>query len=89
MGASCCSAEENQNDCKGCEETVVDCPICDGTDLADPAWWRGNDDGVESFIYIVHQILDDIEKRKEPVGSFGSKRMNMLRARLYEMYWVP
>jgi hypothetical protein len=80
--------------CKQCSDGTeskpeydgLDNPEWDGTDLAHPAWWRGCDSGADSTIFVIHQILDDIESGKEIVGTFGSQKLNMLRDRLYRMY---
>lgn len=64
----------------------MDNPELDGTDSAHPAWWRGCDAGAESTVHIIHKILDDIENGVEPSGAFGSKKLDMLRDRLYQMY---
>ena len=64
----------------------LDNPEWDGTDLAHPAWWRGNDVGVDSTVLVIQEILNNIESGKENVGTFGSQKLNMLRDRLYQMY---
>ena len=64
----------------------MDNPELDGTDAAHPAWWRGCDTGADSTVHIIHRILDDIENGVEPSGAFGSKKLDMLRDRLYQMY---
>ena len=64
----------------------MDNPELDGTDGAHPAWWRGCDAGADSTVHIIHRILDEIENGVEPSGVFGSKKLDMLRDRLYQMY---
>jgi len=65
----------------------MDNPELDGTDGAHPAWWRGCDSGVESTVQAIHQILDDIENDVEPHGKYSSKKLEMLRDRLYLNYF--
>ncbi len=80
--------------CKHCDDGTeikpeydgLDNPEHDGTDLAHPAWWRGCDSGVDNTIFIIHEILNNIEAGKEKAGTFGSQKLNMLRDRLYQMY---
>jgi len=64
----------------------LDNPEWDGTDLAHPAWWRGNDAGVESMVFRINEILDLIEAGEPDKGTFSSQKLNMLRDRLYQMY---
>jgi len=75
MGASCCSTEIKEKDCCEPKEFVTGCSICDET--------------IDTMIATIHSILDDVESRKDAKGSLVSQKMNMLRNRLYEMYWVP
>lgn len=49
-------------------------PEFDGTDGADPAWWRGQDDGVRAVCKIWQDSLDG-EKR---TGAFASADLNRL-----------
>lgn len=54
-----------------------DDPDYDASDLAHPAWWRGNDRGVEATVEIVNRILDG-----ERTGKFGAASLNALKDRL-------
>lgn len=75
------SKEKRQEDSATCAATShADDPETDGTDFAHPAWWRGNDRGVEAVCEIVERILDG--KDTEPLGRFGYLRLETLRQRL-------
>lgn len=39
-------------------ERLRDDPECDATDLAHPAWWRGNDAGVHATVEVIRRVLD-------------------------------
>lgn len=56
-----------------------DDPQWDGTDAAHPAWWRGNDRGVEAVVEIISGVLDG----KTP-GTYGSEALTKLAKRLAE-----
>jgi len=43
-------------------------PEFDGTDGADPAWWRGQDDGVKGVCRIWREALEGLDLK----GQFGS-----------------
>jgi hypothetical protein len=49
----------------------------DGTDFAHPAWWRGNDAGVETTVNIVNDVLDG-----KKTGAFGYEALNDLVDRI-------
>jgi hypothetical protein len=55
----------------------ADNPDWDSTDAAHPAWWRGNDAGVEAVVKIVGGILDG-----DKPGTHGSKTLTALVQRL-------
>jgi len=67
------------------QNLIPDNPEFDGTDGAHPAWWRGCDDGVFSTVRCINGILDDIQANREPRGTFGSEKLNILRDRLYAL----
>lgn len=62
--------------------TRADDPETDGTDLAHPAWWRGNDRGVDAVIEIVNKILDG---GNAGGGTFGHAPLNVMRDRLMKL----
>jgi hypothetical protein len=55
----------------------ADDPQWDGTDAAHPAWWRGNDRGVEAVVQIVNGVLDG-----QPPGMHGSEALTALVKRI-------
>jgi hypothetical protein len=55
----------------------ADNPDWDSTDAAHPAWWRGNDAGVEAVVKIVSGILDG-----DKPGTHGSKTLTALVHRI-------
>lgn len=61
----------------------LDNPFWDGTPGAHPAWWRGNDQGVEAVCNIVLDILN--KKVTESVGTYGYAKLNEIRVRLLEL----
>ena len=85
MGAQCYMHECDYCD-DGTEVKPSSDPKLDGTDLAHPAWWRGNDAGLDGAVYQINKILDLIEAGEEHNGKFNSQKLNMLRDRLYQMY---
>ena len=84
------AAQVFMHHCDHCEDGNIpalnDNPNLDGTDLAHPAWWRGNDAGLDGAVYQINKILDLIEAGEEHNGKFNSQKLNMLRDRLYQMY---
>ncbi|MFW6056852.1 MAG: hypothetical protein ACOC9B_06050 [Chloroflexota bacterium] len=63
----------------------------DGTDAAHPAWWRGNDAGVQGTLDRIEQVLDgkydDVVKGVGPY--FGSQRLiDVVRGVLNLKQWV-
>ena len=84
------AAEFYEHVCESCYDGDVppphDDPNLDGTDLSHPAWWRGQEQGVNSLIYLLNQMLNDIEAGKEHKGVFFNPHLNMLRDRLHQMY---
>jgi hypothetical protein len=61
-------------------------PSLDGTDLAHPAWWRGNDAGVMATAEMINEILNYIEAGVDDNGRFNNDYLNRLKHRLYGMY---
>jgi len=55
-----------------------DNPELDATDWAHPAWWRGNDRGVEATCEMLHAIIDG----KYPQGTVGYEPLERLRWRI-------
>jgi hypothetical protein len=55
-----------------------DDPEMDAIDGAHPAWWRGNDRGVEATVAIINNILDG---KRQP-GTYGSSELTKLAQRL-------
>lgn len=53
----------------------IDDPSLDGTDFAHPAWWRGNDRGVEAMCKIIEKTMRG-ENRGEP--SYGLQRISAI-----------
>lgn len=75
---------------------MADCPFCgpvycaghpdddpcwDGTDAAQPAWWRGQDDGVRAVVTFVTEALDGHRRS----GTFGNPELEKLKQRLYAL----
>jgi len=63
----------------------VDEPDMDATDGAHPAWWRGNDAGVESTCVAVHRALDG----KDDGAGVAAEPWESLRRRLLAMARLP
>lgn len=55
-----------------------DDPSWDGTDAAHPAWWRGNDAGVDGAVMVIEKVLSG----EEPRGFVNHKRLQQLRLRV-------
>lgn len=57
------------------KQARYDDPDFDGTDAAHPAWWRGNDRGVEAMCEIIEKTM-----RGENVGnnSYGLPRISAI-----------
>ena len=55
----------------------------DCTDLAHPAWWRGNDHGFASCVSQCHRILDNLNIN--PGGISNMPEWDRLRVRLQQL----
>jgi len=58
---------------------VLDEPELDGTDWANPGWWRGNDDATRIVTDMVDSWLDDEEGIFTRSGSFAYPPLTKLR----------
>lgn len=70
-------AEVAAREAAAAEAMRADDPQRDATDAAHPAWWRGNDHGVEAVVKIVNGILDGAAP-----GTHGSAALTALVHRL-------
>lgn len=50
-------------------------------DMDNPAWWRGNDRGVQGTISVLNQILD----KGEHHGTFGDPELEKFANRILEL----
>ena len=62
--------------------SAPDDPEMDATDFAHPAWWRGNDAGVEAVVRIANEVLDG---KDNLAGVSGSDTLQALRERLHAL----
>lgn len=58
---------------------VKDYPFFDGTDAAHPAWWRGNDAGVDGAVRRIEEVLSG---KDDGSGVLGYAPLENLRRRL-------
>jgi hypothetical protein len=63
------------------DSTWPDDPELDGTDGAHPAWWRGNDRGVEAACERIAAVLDG----DAGPYTFGSQRLSEVATRIAEL----
>lgn len=56
-----------------------DDPECDGTDAAHPAWWRGNEAGVEGAVREMSRVLSG---ECRPPFHYGSPALSALATAL-------
>jgi len=72
---------------RGCDlnenYTQVDNPFWDGTDGAHPAWWRGNDRGVQIMVNIINGWLD--KPLDKMISGTYQKPIQDLRERIYQL----
>lgn len=61
---------------------IPDNPYMDGTDAAHPAWWRGNERGVQVACEFLNIVLDGKDNGS---GTMGGKELEALRRRLLAM----
>lgn len=59
--------------------TIADNPFWDATDVAHPAWWRGDDHGCAVTVERLNAILDG---KDDGHGGFGYEPLERLRRRL-------
>lgn len=64
------------------ERWNYDDPENDATDFAHPAWWRGNDHGVETVCQILLAVLDG---SKKPGGRYASERLQKVVDQIYAL----
>ena len=59
----------------------------DGTDAACPAYWRGQNYGVNAAAILMHDMLNNFDKGNyELVGQFEPEYLTNLRLRLFELH---
>lgn len=63
--------------------TVVDNPFWDGTDAAHPAWWRGQERGVDGTCEQIRKILDG--EAHGPPFHYGSELLSEIAQRTWEL----
>lgn len=61
---------------------IEDNPEFDNTDFAHPAFWRGQDDGINGACRVLEKVLDG---KDDGGGAIGSKRLEDLRRRLLKL----
>lgn len=72
---------DHPNGCSKCDcqtfRVSADQPQWDSTDAAHPAWWRGNDRGVEATVEALNRVLDEGK-----AGTFASPALEKLAQRV-------
>jgi hypothetical protein len=76
---------ENLQDDEDDEDKADDLDL-DGTDFADPAWWRGNDQGVAMVVTMLEKLLDGED---DGAGVVGYEPLERLRRRLLALHRAP
>jgi hypothetical protein len=62
----------------GAENALLKEHVADGTDLAMPAWWRGEEHGVKATVQRIETMLTE----PDTGGTFGYAPLNRLRERI-------